>query len=105
MYGAALIESWVKLASFYQGSKGDKSDGVTQQQGRLRCLDQAVQIGRRLSNKFPGEIELHLQIAVALDNRAGPRLRRRPEQGSLPILDGVHCGAEKGLRIGESGLA
>jgi tetratricopeptide (TPR) repeat protein len=70
MYGAALIESWMKLASFYQGSTGDKSDALTQQQGRLRCLDQAIQIGHRLSKKFPEDAELHYQLADALHSRA-----------------------------------
>ena len=70
IYGAALIESWGRLAEFYQGTKGDKSDEVAQQQGRLRCLDQAVQIGRRLSKKFPDDVDLHYQLASALYSRA-----------------------------------
>ena len=70
MYGAALIESWESLAEFYQGTKGDTSNEVTQQQGRLRCLDQAVQIGRKLSKKFPTDVELHFQLAEILFQRA-----------------------------------
>ena len=106
MYGAALIESWVTLAAFYEGAKVDEWDEVAQQQGRLRCLDQAVQNGRRLSKKFPADGGLQYQFANAADQaRARSDSETRPEQGSLPILDGVHCEAEKGLRIGESELA
>jgi len=70
MYGAALIESWERLAEFYRGTKGDTSDVVAQQQGRLRCLDQAIQVGRKLSKKFPDDTELHSQFAEVLFQRA-----------------------------------
>jgi tetratricopeptide (TPR) repeat protein len=70
MYGAALIESWERLADFYKGTKGDTSDLVAQQRGRLRCLDQAVQAGRKLSKKFPDDTGLHHQLAEVLFQRA-----------------------------------
>jgi tetratricopeptide (TPR) repeat protein len=69
-YGAALVEKWERFAEFYLVNKGDKSDEAAQQQSRLRCLDQAVQVGRRLSKRFPGNAELHFQLAEALFQRA-----------------------------------
>src|SRR5262249_52823530 len=60
-YGAALLESWGKLANYYE---------FRQQQEQLRCLDQAVKEGRRLSAKFPTDPELHYRVAEALNGRA-----------------------------------
>ncbi len=70
MYGTALIESWLTLAMFYEGGEGDKDDGDARQQSWLRCSDQAVQVGRTFSKKFPDETGLNFEFAKALYLRA-----------------------------------
>ena len=69
-YGAALIETWERLAEFYQGNKGDKPDEVAQQQARLRCLDQGMEVGRKLAKKFPGNPDTQFQLGEILFQRA-----------------------------------
>lgn len=70
IYGAALIAGLEKLAEFYEWANGDTSDEVARQRARLRYLEQAVQIGRRLSKKFPDDRELHFRFAEVLFQRA-----------------------------------
>jgi len=70
MYGTALIKTWLELATFHLGGKGDEPDEVTQPQSQLYCLNQALENGRKLCRKFPDDMNLHYQFAVALFDRA-----------------------------------
>ncbi len=90
MYATALIQSWEKLAQFHAGTKGDTDDAVAQKQSQLRCLDQAVQLGRKFTKKFPDDSELNFQFAKSLYNRAIFRVGPRLAEGCLRVLRGVH---------------
>jgi tetratricopeptide (TPR) repeat protein len=100
-YATALIDSRLSLAMFYQGTGGDAADQRAQQPERLRCLDQAVEDGRRLSRKFPDDPELGFKCAEALFRRADCDQGAERWQEAYPFF--VECLEVFRTRVGSSG--
>jgi serine/threonine protein kinase/tetratricopeptide (TPR) repeat protein len=69
-YGAALIDSRLRLAEFNKLRPDVSADKAEVQRAYLRDLDQAVQTARALSAKFPEDPELNAKFVEALDQRA-----------------------------------
>jgi tetratricopeptide (TPR) repeat protein len=69
IYGAALVDSWIKIAVYHEFGTGDKMSPVERARARLRALEQAVREGRRLAAKHPRDREGVFKCSEALFKR------------------------------------
>jgi tetratricopeptide (TPR) repeat protein/tRNA A-37 threonylcarbamoyl transferase component Bud32 len=85
-YGAALVDSWIRIAQYYEYGPGDKADPVERARARLQALGQAVREGRRLATKNPRDREAAFKCAEALFNRGMFDIKPARHRDGYPFL-------------------